>query len=120
MAAEFPSQQSPSVRGGVVVEERVYVDRDGGRVAADSTVPKRLYAPAGATLSESEAKQLGVTTTGGTTDASAESTSGDTTEPDEPTEGSDGEDLLVCDECGFEAKSSAGLGAHQRTHEDAE
>lgn len=28
-----------------------------------------------------------------------------------------GEDSLVCDECGFEAKTAGGLASHQRSHE---
>lgn len=120
MAAEFPSKQEPSVRGGVVASERVYVDAEGNRVSSDSSVSKRLYAPAGATLSESEAHRLGVTDSGVAADNDPVSTSEDTSEADEPTEGSDDEGSLVCDECGFEAKSAAGLGAHQRTHGDAE
>lgn len=28
----------------------------------------------------------------------------------------DGEEALVCDVCGFEAKSAGGLSTHQRTH----
>lgn len=118
MAAEFPSQQTPTVRGGVVTPERIYVDLDGERVAPDSTVPKRLYAHAGATLSESEARRLGVT--GGSDPAPAAPVG-----PAEP-EGAQGEspsavqaepdESYVCD-CGFEAKSAAGLAAHQRTHE---
>lgn len=122
MAAEFQSQQKPSVRGGVVVSERVYVDAGGNRVAADSTAPKRLHASVGATLSESEARRLGVTDSGVPTADGPVSTSEDAdTEPEAAGPESDGDDEShVCDVCGFAAKSAAGLGAHQRTHGGAD
>lgn len=36
----------------------------------------------------------------------------------ETTDAPTGDDELVCDECGFGAKSARGLAVHQRTHED--
>lgn len=41
--------------------------------------------------------------------------------PDEPTEPEDeGDEELICGECGFEAKSAAGLKTHEKVHEKAE
>lgn len=127
MAAEFPSQQKPSVRGGVVVSERVYVDADGNRVAAESTAPKRLYAAPGATLSESEARRLGVTTSEDPAPSEPVVEPGPipvksaaTDEPQEPAEqpAEPADEQFVC-ACGYEAKSKAGLSAHQRACEDS-
>lgn len=78
-------------RGGVVVPTRVYVDGDGNRVTANSPQVRRLFAPAGATISERDARRLGLL-------------------DDEPSG-------HRC-ECGYEAKTAAGLGAHRRRHKE--
>lgn len=95
--------------------ERVYVNLDGERVPADSDEPKVLRAPAGADIPLDEARRLGLT---GGKQSKVGPDSAPEPEPEpHPVEPDSAEATHVCSQCGFEAASAAGLGAHQRKHE---
>lgn len=100
--------------------ERVYVDRDGRRVNPDAPVPKRLYAPQGAQIPEAEAKRLCLSASPQSEPEPEPEGPEPAPEPEEPEAESEPEvEDHVC-ACGYQAKSAAGLRAHQRSCEDAE
>lgn len=100
------------------VTERLYQTADGRVVPEGHPEMRLLFASKGRKIPEALARKHGLLDDDAPGAEEDEAVEGRVVEPEQPAAGEvDEPDAMVCADCGFGAKTAAGLVTHQRSHQ---